>query len=85
MRARALFFGRLAELAGARELTLAIPEGASAGALAAELFEGRPGLAEALALPGVRVAINQAIAREGFSAPVADGDEVAFMPPMSGG
>ena len=43
-----------------------------------------PGYAEALADPAlVRVAVNQEYAKP--ETPVADGDEVAFFPPVTGG
>ena len=53
-------------------------------ALAEWLGTRHPGLAEALASPGVvRFAVNQQ-AVDG-DAPVARGDEVAFFPPVTGG
>ena len=38
---------------------------------------------KALDAPGVRVAVNQVLAHR--SAPLAAGDEVAFLPPVTGG
>jgi molybdopterin synthase sulfur carrier subunit len=52
--------------------------------LADWLATGRPGLAEALAAPGVvRFAVNQEYVPE--DAPVGPRDEVAFFPPVTGG
>ena len=43
-----------------------------------------PALAEALQTVKPRVAINRSVVRD-LSHPIRDGDEVAFLPPMSGG
>ena len=51
--------------------------------LRALLGSEHPGLGEALAAPGVRVAIDQAIAANDASLERAR--EVAFLPPLSGG
>ena len=54
------------------------------GDLMAWLAEERPGLAEALARPGIiRAAVNQDYADPDH--PVKAGDEVAFFPPVTGG
>ena len=42
-----------------------------------------PGCAAVLGAPGTLVAINQELASE--DSPLADGDEVAFYPPVTGG
>ena len=74
-------FARLRELAGASELARELPEGSTAGdawsALAAEF----PPLAEYSR--AISVAVNESYAR--LTAPLRDGDEVAFLPPVSGG
>jgi molybdopterin synthase sulfur carrier subunit len=82
--ARLLFFGRLADAAGGRERTFVLPAPISIAALVDALADGAPELAAALAAPSVRVAINQAIVR-GRDAIVGPGDEIAFLPPVSGG
>lgn len=57
---------------------------ATVGALMAWLAADRPGLADALANPGViRAAVNQDYADADH--PVKPGDEVAFFPPVTGG
>ena len=77
--ARVLLFGRLADVAGWRDR---IFEGASIADIRAVLG-GDAELAEALAGPGVQVAVDRAIVRG--EAVLTAASEVAFMPPMSGG
>jgi len=77
--ARVLLFGRLGDIAGWRSREL---EADSIGALRALLSQDAM-LGEALAAPGVQVALDQAIVRG--DAALAGGSEVAFLPPMSGG
>ena len=77
---RVLLFGRLADQAGWRDRTV---EAVSLTALREALDRDDPVLGEALAGPGVQVAVDKAIVRgEAFLAASA---EVAFLPPMSGG
>jgi sulfur-carrier protein len=78
--ARVLLFGPLRDLAGWRERELAA---ASLSELRAALAAENDALAEALARPGVQVALDQAIVRG--DAPLSHAAEVAFLPPMSGG
>jgi molybdopterin synthase sulfur carrier subunit len=78
--ARVLLFGRLADLAGWRDRMV---EASSLTALRDLLATDDAELGEALAGPGVQVAVDKAIVRgEAF---LAAGAEVAFLPPMSGG
>ena len=78
--ARVLLFGRLADLAGWRERDI---EGDTLAALRLRLAEEDEALGEALAGPGVQVALDQEIVRG--DAAVTARSEVAFLPPMSGG
>ena len=78
--ARVLLFGRLADQAGWRDRTI---EANSLAALRDVLIGDDPALGEALAGPGVQVAVDKAIVRG--EALLAAGAEVAFLPPMSGG
>ena len=78
--ARVLLFGRLCDLAGWREREIESP---FLSALKTRLSEDDPRLGEALAAPGVQVAVDQMIVR-GDTALNATA-EVAFLPPMSGG
>lgn len=80
-----LYFARLREALGKNAEQIALPANvmgveslramlvARGGAWAQELAPGRP----------VRAAVNQAMAVG--DTPIADGDEVAFFPPVTGG
>lgn len=72
-----LAFGRLSHLPLAN---MTVPAGISdSKSLRRWLAERWPELED----PSVRVAINQALVHD--NAPLSPGDEVAFLPPMSGG
>jgi len=75
-----LFFAHLQDVAGTREMSLTLPEGATVRTAAQEL-ERTAGF-EAL-LDHVRVAVNAEFADA--ETPLHEGAEVAWMPPMSGG
>jgi molybdopterin converting factor subunit 1 len=81
MRVRVLFFGQLKEIVGVAEEDAELSEGARVE----DLFEryGRrcPKLAEFRA--SIAASVNQEYA--GWRAPLESGDEVAFLPPVSGG
>lgn len=81
MRVRVLFFGQLKEITGVSEEDAELSDGARVE----DLFEryGRrfPRLAEFR--PSIAASVNQEYA--GWRAPLASGDEVAFLPPVSGG
>lgn len=80
MRITVLFFAVYRELAGTANVEVALPERADVRALLAAL-RARAGLS---ALPaGVAVAVNRRYAEPGTI--LADGDEVALIPPVSGG
>ena len=81
MTVRMLFFAHLQDVAGAHELMLALPDGATVETAALELEQRAPGF-HAL-LDHVRFAVNAEFA--GPETPLHEGDEVAWMPPMSGG
>lgn len=78
--ARVLLFGRLSDIAGWRSRDI---DSASIETLRALLSCEDEGLAEALAAPGVQIALDQAIVRG--DAALSARSEVAFLPPMSGG
>jgi molybdopterin synthase sulfur carrier subunit len=78
--ARVLLFGRLSDVAGWRDRQIDSP---FLSALRAKLNDEDAGLGEALAGPGVQVALDQVIVRG--DAALNAGTEVAFLPPMSGG
>jgi molybdopterin converting factor subunit 1 len=81
MRVRVLFFGQLKEITGVAQDDAELSEGARVE----DLFEryGRrfPKLAEFRA--SIAASVNQEYS--GWSAPLETGDEVAFLPPVSGG
>ncbi|MCR4376936.1 MAG: molybdopterin converting factor subunit 1 [Rhodospirillales bacterium] len=80
-----LYFAWLKEKTKVSEETLSLPKGVRdvAGLVAALKARGG-GFAEAFANEAiVRVAVNQE--HVGFDHAVADGDEVAFFPPVTGG
>ena len=72
--------GRLRDVAGWRERDMEVPP--STTALIA-LLAAEPALGEALGGKGVQIAVNKTIVRGDH--PLVAGDEVAFLPPMSGG
>jgi len=77
---QALLFARYAELLGTDRLALALPDGAAAGDTLAALRSERGGAG----LPAtVLLAVNGRQASAGQV--LADGDEVAVLPPLAGG
>lgn len=78
---RMLFFAHLQDVIGMRESRLSLPEGATVRAAAAALEREIPAFSDLLG--SVRVAVNAEFA--GPDTPLNDGDELAWMPPMSGG
>jgi molybdopterin synthase sulfur carrier subunit len=81
MRIRALFFATYRDMAGADELSVDLPAGSSIADLVGHL-RGRGGAWSALP-DRPAVALNLTYAR--LAAGLSDGDEVAFIPPVSGG
>jgi molybdopterin converting factor subunit 1 len=81
MRVSVQLFARLRELAGCREWSSDVPDGATVADVWAALAREYPAVT---ALGGsVSAAVNADFAT--MRAPVRDGDEVAFLPPVSGG
>ena len=81
MRARILFFGILKEIAGRSAEDAEFPEGADLGTVFNSYAAKFPPFRNMAA--SIVVARNQEFAP--LSAKLADGDEVAFLPPVSGG
>lgn len=79
--AKLVFLGRLEDVAGAGELACPLAEPTT---LADLLLMLPPELAEALAGPRVRVALNGTVA-DPTGLILTDADELAFLPPVSGG
>jgi molybdopterin converting factor subunit 1 len=81
MRVTVQYFARLRELAGRSEWVCVLPEGATAGDAWHAGILAHP---EVAALSGsVSCAINAEFAS--MTTTVRDGDEIAFLPPVSGG
>ncbi|RIH88620.1 Molybdopterin synthase catalytic subunit [Meiothermus luteus] len=78
MRVSVLLFGAYREQVGQGRLELTLPPGATVGEVKA-LLEGQ----YPLRLSGGLAAINEALAQPGDA--LKEGDELAFLPPVSGG
>jgi molybdopterin converting factor subunit 1 len=74
-------FARLRDLAGAGELTRDVPGPATVGSVWQSLVAEMPALGEYER--SMSVAVNADYSR--MSAAVNEGDEIAFLPPVSGG
>jgi molybdopterin synthase sulfur carrier subunit len=82
VRVTVLLFARLRELAGGRsEWSCELPAGSSAADAWSRLAAAFPAVAELA--PSVSCAVNADFAS--MTSQLADGDEVAFLPPVSGG
>ncbi len=81
MRVRIRLFARLRDIAGASELERDVASGATLGSLWQALTREFAEFERYTA--AISGAINEEYAR--MNAPLADGDEVAFLPPVSGG
>ena len=74
-------FARLREIAGSPELQRTMPEGATARTVWDELAGEFPALGAYATV--VSCAVNEEYAR--LTATLKDGDQIAFLPPVSGG
>jgi molybdopterin synthase catalytic subunit len=81
MQVRVLFFGMLKDLAGRGSDLLNLPEHATLGDVFTHYEEITPRLGELAA--SIAISINQEFA--GTDARLKEGDEIAFLPPVSGG
>ena len=79
MTARLVFLGRLEDIAGGAEREVA------PGALETVLGTLEPGLAVAVLGERVRMALNGVLIAERGGIVLGEGDELAFLPPVSGG
>ncbi|MBS7668587.1 MoaD/ThiS family protein [Croceicoccus gelatinilyticus] len=76
-----LFLGKLEDVAGTAELSLDVAEKMALPAIAERLD---PDLAVAIASPDIRIAQNGSLVAAS-DVLAGDGDELAFLPPVSGG
>ena len=74
-------FARLREITGAGELAREVPTPADAQAAWEALTQEFPALEQYR--PVISCAVNEQYAK--FDTPLTEGDEVAFLPPVSGG
>jgi molybdopterin synthase catalytic subunit len=81
MHVRVLFFGRLKDIVGKSEEDAELSDGARVEDLFARYGRNFPELVKFR--PSVVASVNQEFAE--WRAPLASGDEVAFLPPVSGG
>ncbi len=81
MRVRVLFFGRLREVTGCAEDWAELPAGARVEDLFAQYARSVPRVADFRA--SLAASVNEEYAA--WAAPLQEGDEVAFLPPVSGG
>ncbi len=81
MRVTVRLFARLREITGAGELTRDMPPGTTIGAVWRQLAGEFPALAPYER--SISSALNLDYAR--MDQEIADGDEIAFLPPVSGG
>jgi molybdopterin synthase sulfur carrier subunit len=82
---RLVLLGRLRDHASDSHGELALPDTVrTLSSLQSWLAAHEPVLAEALQTVNPRVAVNRSLVRD-LAHPIRDGDEVAFLPPMSGG
>jgi molybdopterin converting factor small subunit len=80
---RVVFLGRLRDVAGKSERTIEAPP--SIAAYLKGLAQHEPDLHAALIETGVRQALNLTLLPVGQNEKLKAGDELAFMPPFSGG
>ena len=81
MRVRVRLFASLREAAGTEIVELDLPDGSTAEEVWRRLAGAHPALASRRR--SLAVAVNRRYAR--FEEPVAAGDEIVFIPPVSGG
>ena len=81
MRVTVRLFARLRDLTGAAELSREVEPGATAATVWRQLVTDFPALGDYER--SISTAVNAEYARMGDR--IADGDEIAFLPPVSGG
>jgi molybdopterin converting factor subunit 1 len=79
-----LLFGRLKDAFGADHVA-APADVATAAELRSALAATYPELADLLGSPAIRIALNKRLVTDEASARINPGDEIALLPPLSGG
>ena len=84
MSGQVLLFGRLKDSFGAASIPL--PAGVvTAAALRAKLADANPDLADMLRSKSIRIAVNQTLVADESGTRISPADEIALLPPLSGG
>ena len=78
-----LYFARLRESLGLAEERVVLPSGITSVAALSAWLQSRGEIWQLLQNTNVRVAVNQEMAHS--ETVIADGDEIAFFPPVTGG
>ena len=81
IKVRVLYFAQLAEIANCRQETFVLESPISAGLLFRRIGIAHPGIGQLK--QSLRLAVNSQFV--GDDHPLADGDEFALIPPVSGG
>jgi len=81
IRVTALFLGPARDFTGAESATLELPPGATVATIRAAILEKFPRIRPAMG--SIRIAVNQEFT--GDEHPLCTGDEIALIPPVSGG
>jgi len=80
-----VFLGRFRDIAGPHLSEMNLPQGVrDLSGLKEWLAKSEPALAQALAGARTQYAVNQTVVRDPGH-PIRESDEIAFLPPMSGG
>ncbi len=82
MPVKLVFLGKLEDLAGRAEMRVSLDGALSLSEILAQLSDD---LAASLRGPKVKLALNGTLLPPGADPTLADGDELAFLPPVSGG
>lgn len=80
---KVLFFGRLADLVAESEISVAVNGQISAEDLYIRMADKNASLPSRDSDPSIKVAINQTLSD--WKSVISEGDEVAFLPPVTGG
>lgn len=80
MKIQLLAFGLAKDIIGQQRLEMELEEGISSEAFELHLKEVYPSMGESLS---IRLAVNETYVQEAIT--LKDGDEVALIPPVSGG